>query len=141
MALKAEVVVEHNGVAYTVQFENGSFMGGVRRGGYCTITDENIQKALEEGPFYQSMYTLTKTKVTEDEKPKEKELVKPVVKETPILKEMPEAGIFPGITNSQKAKAQLLKLFPELTHAQLPNKEAIIAFAEKHEITFPDWEK
>ena len=126
VALKAEVIVEVNGKAVTLQFNNGSFMGGVRRGGYCTVTDPEVQQALESSENFGPMYFCAKTTVVEDAKPK---YVAPVKKETKapaeptadpfalvepikttILPEIDESqaiddhGIIVGITNSQKAK-------------------------------------
>lgn len=134
VANKAEINLDVNGLPVTVVFKNGQFSGGIRRGGYCTITDPDIQAALEESEFFGPMFFISK--VTETH-PKKVEAPKPVV--VPV--DETEHGIYHGITNSQSAKKKLLELFPELTHAMLPNKEAIIAYAEKNEITFPDWEK
>lgn len=128
-AIKANVTLSINGRPYVVIFENGTF-GEHRRGGYCTVSDENVQLALEADPRFTRMYVIES----------EKEIPDKVVKETaPKVKEMPEGGIFYGVTNSQQAKKKLMEVFPDLTHSKLPNKDAIIAFAKTHEITFPDW--
>jgi hypothetical protein len=140
VAMQAEINIDVNGQPITVQFKNGQFTGGQRRGGYCTITDPDIQEALEASEFFGPMYFLSKTSEVAT-KPKEQ----PKKPEVPVITvEKPdeaEHGVFYGITNSQKAKAKLLELFPDLTHAAFPNKDSVLAFAEKNEITFPDWEK
>ena len=199
VALKGEIHVIVNEKPVLIQFENGSFQGGSRRGGYCTITDPDIQKALEAHPLFGPMYFCSNTKGTKDVIAEMPEVVNPVivvepgqprpplhvegkpdfvkvdpiappidvsspepldvvVEPTPIVPDtsvpikttiLPEVdatkdtgdhGIIKGVTNSQKAKAALIKRFPGTTNAMLPNTAAIRTFADKHEITFPDWE-
>lgn len=128
-AIKANVTICINGRPFVVLFENGTF-GEHRTGGYFLTTDENVQLALEADPRFNSVYRLESEKESPD---------KPKKENAPKASEMPNGGIFTGVTNSQQAKKKLMEVFPDLTHAKLPNKEAIVAFAASHEITFPDW--
>ena len=142
VAMKGELTVEINSNPVVIKFENGTFTGGTRRGGVYSTTDPEIQAKLDNHPLYGSLYFCSKTKEYAPPVVPVKPVILPVEepKEVELPETMPEAGIIRGVTNSQKAKIALIKLFPGTTNTMLPNTAAIRAFAEKHEITFPDWE-
>jgi hypothetical protein len=131
---QAEINLEVNNQIVAVKFNNGQFTGGLRRNGYCTIQDEAIQESLESHPLYKTMFIVSATR-----QPKVQPVVAKEVIEEPVQKDEP--GIYYGITNSQKAKLKILELDATMTHAKLPNKEAVIDYAKEHNLSFPDWEQ
>lgn len=110
--------------------------------GFFTTADEKLQKALEEGPGFNTLYEL---EVTVDPDASKKQAQKPTEKKKTSKKEIVSDGpddektVVEEVTNYQQARDYLAEKF-EIKKQALANPKAIENAANKNNVAFPNME-
>lgn len=127
--LGLSIQIKPNGKMSRVLFRSGSHINGVLFGATFSTVDGNIQKGIENHPYYRLGRIVCLT-------PEEPE-VKPVKvkKEVKIELEITEIK---GITTGQDAITKLVEM--GYREAEIGEGiDSIVAFAKEKKVSFPNW--
>jgi len=132
-----------NGFETTLDFEGGHSSPYRKGAAYCT-SNHDIQKAIESRKDFGTFITLEYEEIREVETDTPElpvigganDVANDGAEEITDTPELPLIGT--GVTTAQEAKKWLMENY-KVTARELPNKQAILAFAEEKQITFPDW--